>query len=110
MLLRAGIPNPRHLLLQCPLYIELRKEMLDKIGMGRTVDYDKIISDPKTARYVAEFIHKAGVLGQFREEELTTAGLPEPSRKLDNIGSRCWRRWLHGKYELSRTTEQYTNI
>jgi hypothetical protein len=52
--------------------------MLDKIGMGRMVDYDKIISDPKVTRYVAEFIHKAGVLGQFREAELIAAKLPEP--------------------------------
>jgi hypothetical protein len=52
--------------------------MLNKIGMGRTVDYDKIISDPKATRYVAEFIHKTGVLGQFREAELTTAEPLEP--------------------------------
>jgi hypothetical protein len=36
-----GSRTPRHILLQCLLYIELRKKMLDKIGMGRTLDYDK---------------------------------------------------------------------
>jgi hypothetical protein len=41
------------------------------------VDYDKIISDRKTTRYVAEFIHKAGVLGQYREAEVIAAELPE---------------------------------
>jgi hypothetical protein len=74
----GGSQNPWHILLQCPLYIELRKVMLDKIDMGRMVDYDKIISNPKATRYVAEFIHKAGVLGQFCEAELTAAELPEP--------------------------------
>jgi hypothetical protein len=40
----------------------------------------RIISDPKATRYVAEFIPKAGMLGQFREAELTTAEPPRASR------------------------------
>jgi hypothetical protein len=61
--------------------------MLDKIDIRRTVDYDKIISDSKTTGYVAEFIHKAGVLGQLREAEVTTAEPQEPLRSSITLGA-----------------------
>ncbi|KAJ5987694.1 hypothetical protein N7481_002904 [Penicillium waksmanii] len=65
-----GSQTPRHILLQCPLYTSLRETMLNKIwyktDLGRTTDYNTIVSDSQAIRYVAEFMHKTGLLGQFR--------------------------------------------
>jgi hypothetical protein len=34
-------------------------------------DYDVLISNPQATRYVVDFMHRTGLLGQFREAELT---------------------------------------
>lgn len=45
-----GSQTPRHVLLQCPLYADLRKQMLDKIrarsdlSQNQLIDYDAIVS------------------------------------------------------------------
>ncbi|OGE47274.1 hypothetical protein PENARI_c051G02094 [Penicillium arizonense] len=66
-----GSQTPMHVLLQCPLYTALRATMLNKVwyktDLGRTTDYDTIISDSQAIRYVAEFMHRTGLLGQFRQ-------------------------------------------
>jgi hypothetical protein len=47
--------------------------MLNKIwhktDLGRTTDYNTIVSDSQAIRYVAEFMHRTGLLGQFRDVE-----------------------------------------
>jgi hypothetical protein len=68
-----GSQTPRHILLQYPLYTSLRETMLNKIwyktDLGRTTNYNTIVSDSQTIRYVAEFMHRTGLLGQFRDVE-----------------------------------------
>jgi ribonuclease HI len=69
-----GSQTPRHVLLQCPLHADLRKTLLDKIrartGLTNITDYDAIVSDSQAARYVAEFMLRTGLLGQFRQVDV----------------------------------------
>jgi hypothetical protein len=54
-----GSQTPRYILLQCPLYADLRKTFLNKISLtdlGNLTDYDAIISHSQATRYVAEFM------------------------------------------------------
>jgi hypothetical protein len=72
-----GSQTPRHILMQCPLYADLRKTFLDKIRMtdlGDSTDYDAIVSHSQATRYVAELMLQTGLLGQFRHVEIE----PEP--------------------------------
>jgi hypothetical protein len=72
-----GSQTPRHILMQCPLYADLRQTFLDKIRMtdlGDSTDYDAIVSHSQATRYVAEFMLQTGLLGQFRHVEME----PEP--------------------------------
>jgi hypothetical protein len=67
-----GSQTPRHILLQCPLYNDLRRIMLDKVArtdLGNTTEYDAILSHPRAARYAAAMMHQTGLLGQFRHVE-----------------------------------------
>ncbi|KNG79995.1 putative reverse transcriptase [Aspergillus nomiae NRRL 13137] len=68
-----GSQTSRHILLQCPLFIEPRKAMLDRLdpGIRRKMDYNGIMSHPQAMRYVAEFMHQTGLLSQFRAVEQT---------------------------------------
>jgi hypothetical protein len=70
-----GSQTPRHILLQCSLYAEARRKMIDKLFKGEfrgnMSDYDTLVSDPQAIRYVAEFMHHTGLLSQFRHAELT---------------------------------------
>jgi ribonuclease HI len=71
-----GSQTPKHVLLQCSLHAEARRQMISKLhdveGLrGRLSDYDALVSDPQAIRYVAEFMHQTGLLGQFRHVELT---------------------------------------
>jgi len=70
-----GSQTPQHVLLQCPLYTDERKGMTEKIR-ARTdlnqrglMDYEALLSHPLATRYVAEFMLKTGLLGQFRHCE-----------------------------------------
>ncbi|OOQ82703.1 hypothetical protein PEBR_37742 [Penicillium brasilianum] len=77
-----GSQTPRHILMQCPLYADLRRTFLDKISMtdlGNSTDYDAIISHSQATRYVAEFMLQTGLLGQFRHVEIE----PEPPQEGD---------------------------
>ncbi|BAE65487.1 unnamed protein product [Aspergillus oryzae RIB40] len=74
---QEGSQTSRHVLLQCSLYTDLRGAMLDRIDRirglrGKTADYDSVMSHPQALRWVAEFVHNTGLLGQFREAELIT--------------------------------------
>jgi ribonuclease HI len=72
-----GSQTPRHILMQCPLYADLRQTFLDKIRMtdlGDSTDYDAIVSHWQATRYVAEYMLQTGLLGQFRHVEIE----PEP--------------------------------
>jgi ribonuclease HI len=72
-----GSQTPRHILMQCPLYADLRQTFLDKIRMtdlGDSTDYDAIVSHSQATRYVAEYMLQTGLLGQFRHVEIE----PEP--------------------------------
>jgi ribonuclease HI len=73
-----GSQTPRHILMQCPLYADLRKTFLDKVratDLGNSTDYDAIVSHSQATRYVAEFMLQTGLLGQFRHVEVE----PEPT-------------------------------
>ncbi|OOQ82702.1 putative reverse transcriptase [Penicillium brasilianum] len=68
-----GSQTPRHILMQCPLYADLRKTFLEKISLtdrGNSTDYDAIVSHSQATRYVAEFMLQTGLLGQFRHVEI----------------------------------------
>jgi hypothetical protein len=78
-----GPQTPRHVLMQCPLYADLRKTFLDKIrstDLGDSTDYDAIVTHSQATRYVAEFMLQTGLLGQFRHVEIE----PEPTGDEDN--------------------------
>jgi hypothetical protein len=57
-----------YVLMQCPLYIALRKEMFEGIGRKHT-DYNVLVSNPKAARYVVKFMLQTGLLTQFKAVE-----------------------------------------
>jgi hypothetical protein len=71
-----GIQTTKHVLLECEFYRDIRGEMLDKVrklrlpGTGSHLDYATLVSEPKAARYVAEFMIKTGLLNQFRAVQL----------------------------------------
>src|ERR1700712_125072 len=68
-----GSQTPKHILLQCSLYKDLRRQFwmrLDKDEVEVETDYDKIMSHPQTTRYVAKFMQQTGLLQQFRCVEL----------------------------------------
>ncbi|BAE65488.1 unnamed protein product [Aspergillus oryzae RIB40] len=68
-----GSQTARHILLQCPLYAELRGRMIGKLdpGVQKRLDYNGIMSHPQAIRYVAEFMHQTELLSQFRDVEQT---------------------------------------
>ncbi|KAJ5562064.1 hypothetical protein N7461_000825 [Penicillium sp. DV-2018c] len=69
----AGSQTSKHILLQCPLYADLRKqfwERLDKNEVQVGTDYDTIVSHPQATRYVAKFMQQTCLLQQFRCVEL----------------------------------------
>ena len=39
---------------------------IDQVGLKRREDFDTLVNEPKAARYVADFMIKAGLLGQFQ--------------------------------------------
>ncbi|KAJ6176718.1 hypothetical protein N7485_003632 [Penicillium canescens] len=65
-----GSQTPRHVLLQCQTYGELRKRLFDQlhraIGPSELSNYDSIVSNPLATRYVAKFMHQTGLLAQFQ--------------------------------------------
>jgi tubulin alpha len=57
-----GSQTPRHILLQCPLFTDLRRTLMDKVraqtDLGNSTDYDAIVSHPQATRYVADSYYK----------------------------------------------------
>ncbi|KAJ5809047.1 uncharacterized protein N7503_001265 [Penicillium pulvis] len=75
-----GSQTPRHVLLRCPRFVDERKEMLEKIQARtdlRGLDYEALMSHPRATRYVAEFMIRIGLLGQFRHCEVKLEPDPE---------------------------------
>jgi ribonuclease HI len=72
-----GSQTPKHVLFDCPLWTEIRQQMWDKMG-GRKTDYDDIIKNPKLAKHAADFFIRTGLLGQFKQAELTSSSGSEP--------------------------------
>lgn len=70
--------TPQHVLLTCERWQAERAEIMTKIAartdVSTNASYDQLVSDPKAVRYVAEFMLKTGLLGQFREVQID----PEP--------------------------------
>ncbi|KAJ6020305.1 hypothetical protein N7499_003588 [Penicillium canescens] len=68
-----GSQTPRHVLLQCQTYGELRKRLFDQlhraIGPFDMSNYDSIVSNPLATRYVAKFMHQTGLLAQFQHAD-----------------------------------------
>jgi hypothetical protein len=65
---REGSQTPKHVLLQCPLYQDLRRQLwmrLDRDEVEEETDYDKIMSHPQATRYVAKVMQQTGLLQQF---------------------------------------------
>jgi hypothetical protein len=72
-----GIQTPKHVRLECDFYVDTREEMLnrigDKLGPGR-LDYATLVSEPKVARHVADFMLKTGLPQQFKAIEFSNGG------------------------------------
>jgi ribonuclease HI len=68
-----GIQTPQHILLECDHHVEIRGEMLRKIGkkVSNCLDYATLVSEPKVARYVSDFMLKTGLLDQFKAIDTT---------------------------------------
>ena len=68
-----GSQTPKHVLLQCETFGELRKRLFDQlhraIGPFNMSNYDSIVSNPLATRYVAKFMHRTGLLAQFQHAE-----------------------------------------
>ena len=74
-----GSQTPKHVLLQCQMFGELRRVLWDKLndpaiglskdGKQNLTDYDTIVSHPLATRYVAKFMHQTGLLAQFQHVE-----------------------------------------
>ena len=67
-----GSQTPKHVLLQCQTYGDLRRQFFDQLfqaGVSNLTDYDAIVSDPLAIRYVAKFMHQTGLLAQFQHAE-----------------------------------------
>ena len=67
-----GSQTPKHVLLQCQTYGDLRKQLFDQLfraGVSNPTDYDAIVSDPLAIRYIAKFMHQTGLLVQFQHAE-----------------------------------------
>ncbi|KAJ5714391.1 uncharacterized protein N7483_011572 [Penicillium malachiteum] len=81
-----GSQTPRHVLIQCPLHTEIRKDLFNKLSKTDLrpgdLDYETIISHPQATRYVAEFMIKTGILGQFRTCEVEPEPDPEDTEPL----------------------------
>jgi hypothetical protein len=71
-----GSQTPHHILLQCPIYADERKTMMEKIRVRTDLnqrglmDYEALLSHPQATRYVAEFMLQTGLLGQFRHYDV----------------------------------------
>jgi hypothetical protein len=77
---REGSQTPRHILMQYPLYANLRQTFLNKIritDLRDSTDYNTIVSHSQATRYVAEFMLQTGLLGQFRHVGVE----PEPPNR-----------------------------
>ena len=68
-----GSQTPKHVLLQCETFDALRKWLFDQlhsaIGPKELSNYDSIVSNPLATRYVAQFMHRTGLLAQFQHTE-----------------------------------------
>jgi hypothetical protein len=68
-----GSQTPKHVLLQCETYGDLRRQLFDSLekagvsqdGRQNWTDYDTMVSHPLATRYVAKFMHQTGLLAQF---------------------------------------------
>ena len=89
----AGSQTPKHVLMQCAHYVEFRKQLwgqLDEIK-GLETDYDKIVSYLHATRYVANFMHRTGLLSLSQYEGIEDDDDASRSR---GHGPRCGRRWV----------------
>ncbi|KAJ5545188.1 hypothetical protein N7461_007492 [Penicillium sp. DV-2018c] len=79
----AGSQTPKHiLLLQCPLYKDLRKQFWERLDIDKNevqvgTDYGTIVSHRQATRYVAKFVQQTGLLQQFRCVELEEDDEPQ---------------------------------
>jgi hypothetical protein len=68
-----GSQTPRHVLLQCETFGQLRRRLFDQlhraIGLFELSNYDSIVSNPLATRYVAKFMQQTGLLAQFQHTE-----------------------------------------
>jgi hypothetical protein len=63
---------PRDILLERRLLNDLRREVwqkIDRLELERGENFDTLVNEPKAARYVADFMIKTGLLGQFQAIE-----------------------------------------
>ncbi|KAJ9481262.1 hypothetical protein VN97_g12230 [Penicillium thymicola] len=76
-----GSQTPKHILMQCPRYIIPRTKLWEQLwAVGiKEMDYDKIVSNPQATRYVANFMHRTGLLQQFQYVGLEEGDDDEPT-------------------------------
>jgi len=84
-----GPPTPKHILLQCRLLSDEMWRRINRVGLKRRKDFDTLVNEPKAARYVADFMSKAGLLRQFQAVEPLQEDL-DPGPSNTDIGRRHW--------------------
>lgn len=63
-----GSQTLQYILLQCLLYIGLKKALMDNVRLKTNIvgtNYKAIISYPLISRYITQFILQTSLLGQF---------------------------------------------
>jgi ribonuclease HI len=70
-----GGQTVRHIIMDCPQFIEDRDRMFEKIrGVKRAAGFDKIMTEKGAAVAVAQFILDIGILDQFRAVDPQATG------------------------------------
>lgn len=86
-----GNQTPEHVLMECPLLHELRREMRRQLWKQEVImlRYEDLLLEPKAAMTVAEFMVKTGLLGQFQAVDHVAMGSsakdPDESNNVGNI-------------------------
>jgi hypothetical protein len=76
---------------------------VDQVGLKRREDFNTLVNEPKAAQYVADFMIKAGLLGQFQTAVPLQEKPDGPSNT--NIRGRRWVDRLDTATRLTRGVE-----
>lgn len=72
-----GNQTPRHVVTECPLLSELRADMWRTLRnrVSRAIDFNDLLTEPKAAPALADFMIQTGLLGQFQAVDSEATGV-----------------------------------